>query len=125
MDQPFFFQHGDKLIRINHAEIRIDPAGKRLKTAELPGGGADHRLIERLDLMVIDRLLKILYDKLLEISSHGIFSRLSSDRGTLKKQNMLCHVPIHSSHGSTSSFFLCQSMNRSAAENRLMRSCLL
>ena len=37
MDHPFLFQYGNELIGIYHAQLRVDPPGQRLKTAQLPG----------------------------------------------------------------------------------------
>ncbi len=74
MDQPLPFQHRDELIRIDHAQLRIVPARKRLKAAQLSCGRADDRLIEGLDLVIVYRLFVVFDNECFKISSHGTFS---------------------------------------------------
>ena len=74
MDHPQLFQYGNEIVGINHAPLRVDPPGQRLKTAQLPGEGADDRLVVNLDLALFDCFFKVLLNKFFQISCHCYFS---------------------------------------------------
>ena len=73
VDKLFALQHRDKLHRLDHTVLGIDPARQRLKAAQLPGDRTDHRLIIDLNKAFGESLIKAFKN----IGIQALFHRFS------------------------------------------------
>lgn len=75
MNQVVFLQYGNEGSWLQKTKVGVIPAGKSFRTAELSVGSPDDRLLEDLDVAVLNGIVYAVYDIFLPIKflvHHGV-----------------------------------------------------